>query len=213
MIIKQLSVGPFQANCYIVGCETSKAGVIIDPGDEAERILEEVTHLGLDIKYVLLTHAHYDHIAASKEVTDITKAPLALHKDDLALLKAGGGGPLFGFPMPPYKEPDIWLEEGNEISFGQYTFKIFFTPGHAPGHVIFYEPNANITFDGDVLFASGIGRTDLPGGDFQTLMKSIAQKLMPFADETLVYSGHGPKTSIGQERTSNPFKEYWQPFL
>lgn len=205
MIIKQLTVGPFQANCYVVGCENTKEGVVIDPGDEADTILQTVQYFGLNIKYVLLTHAHYDHIVASKAVCEATKAPLALHKDDLPLLKAGGGGPMFGFPMPPYKEPDMWLAEGDKISFGKHTFEVFFTPGHAPGHVIFYDETANVTFDGDVLFAGSIGRTDLPGGDFNTLMNSIKQKMLVMPDETVVYSGHGPKTTIGEERKSNPF--------
>ncbi|RME43408.1 MAG: MBL fold metallo-hydrolase [Caldilineae bacterium] len=205
MIIEQLVVSPFQANCYLIGCEETRAGAIVDPGDEAPRILRAVERLGLDIRHVLLTHAHIDHIGAAAEVARATGAPLALHRNDLPLLKAGGGGLLFGLPAPPYKEPDVWLEEGDEIEVGNYTLRVLFTPGHSPGHVTFYAPQAGALFDGDVLFAGSIGRTDLPGGSFETLMDSIAHKLMPLPDETVVYSGHGPATTIGRERVSNPF--------
>ena len=205
MIVEQLPVGPLQANCYIVGCETTKTGVVIDPGDEAERILAAVTKHGLNIKYVLLTHAHFDHIAACAAVSVATQAPIGLHQADLPLLKAGGGAQAWGFPMPAYKAPELWLAEGTDISFGSHTFQILFTPGHAPGHVTFYEAAAGILFDGDVLFAGSIGRTDLPGGDYELLIESINQKLMPLPDETIVCPGHGPTTTIGRERMSNPF--------
>ncbi|MEM7034300.1 MAG: MBL fold metallo-hydrolase [Chloroflexota bacterium] len=205
MIVEQLPVGPLQANCYVVGCEATQAGVIIDPGDEADRILATVEKHNLKIAYVLLTHAHFDHIVACAEVARATKAPVGLHKEDLALLKAGGGAAAWNFPMPEYKEPDLWLEEGNLITFGEHTFEIYFTPGHAPGHVSFHEATANVIFDGDVLFAGSIGRTDLPGGSYDVLMTSIEEKLMVLPDKTVVCSGHGPATTIGQERLSNPF--------
>jgi glyoxylase-like metal-dependent hydrolase (beta-lactamase superfamily II) len=205
MIIETLVVSPFAANCYVIGCEESKSGAIIDPGDEAGRILQTVGRLGLKIDYILLTHAHIDHIGAAKEVAEATQAPLALHKADLPLLQAGGGGPYFGLPAPPYKEPDLWLEEGDKITVGRYTFEVLFTPGHAPGHVCFYQPQAGIIFDGDVLFQGSIGRFDLPGGNFETLMHSINEKLMTLPDETIIYSGHGPRSTIGRERVSNPF--------
>lgn len=205
MIIEILPVGSFQANCYVVGCEATKAGVIIDPGDEADRILETVAKHGLTIEHVLLTHAHFDHIVACAAVAEATKALVALHKDDLPLLKAGGGAAFWGLPMPTYKEPDTWLAEGDQITFGNHTLDIFFTPGHAPGHVTFYEANAGLVFDGDVLFAGSIGRTDLPGGSYEVLLNSINEKLMVLPDETVVCSGHGPTTTIGRERASNPF--------
>ena len=205
MIVKQLPVGPIQTNCYLAGCEETGEGVIIDPGDEAGRILAEVKAAGLTIKYVLNTHAHFDHILANGPVVEATGAPLALHPLDLPLLREKGGAALFGIDAPASPAPDIELAEGQTISFGNYTFQVLFTPGHTPGHVSFYEANAGIIFDGDVLFAGSIGRYDLPGGDYETLMHSIQEKLMVLPDETIVYPGHEQITTIGQERIYNPF--------
>lgn len=205
MLVKQLPVGPIQTNCYIAGCEKTKEGVVIDPGDEADRILAVVKELGLTIKYILNTHAHFDHVMANKALVEATGAPLALHPLDLPLLRQNGGAAFFGLEVPPSPDPDMELAEGDTISFGEHTLAVLFTPGHTPGHVSFYEAQAGIIFDGDVLFASGIGRTDLPGGDYETLMASISEKLMVLPDETVVCSGHGPVTTIGQERASNPW--------
>jgi glyoxylase-like metal-dependent hydrolase (beta-lactamase superfamily II) len=205
VFVKQLPVGAIGTNCYLVGCEATKEGIIIDPGDEAERILAEVEAAGLTIKYILNTHAHFDHILANGPVVQATGAPLALHPLDLPLLRHKGGAELFGLDAPFSPEPDIALAEGDALSFGTHTFQVLFTPGHTPGHVSFYEANAGIIFDGDVLFAGGIGRTDLPGGDYETLLNSINEKLMVLPDETIVCSGHGPVTTIGHERSSNPW--------
>ena len=205
MIIKQLSVGMVQANCYIVGCEKTKEGVVIDPGDEAERILAEIEATELTIKYILNTHAHFDHILANGPLVEATGAPLALHPLDLPLLRQSGGAGFFGLDLPSGPDPDTELAEGDTIAFGTHTLEVFFTPGHSPGHVSFYEANEGVIFDGDVLFAGGIGRTDLPGGSHETLMNSINEKLMVLPDETVVCSGHGPITTIGQERVSNPW--------
>lgn len=205
MIVKQLPVGMIQANCYLAGCEETGAGVIIDPGDEAERILAEVEAAGLTITHILNTHAHFDHIMANAPLVEALGAPLALHPLDLPLLRQNGGAALFGLEAPPSPEPDLLLAEGDTISFGNYTLQVLYTPGHTPGHVSFYEPTAKIIFDGDVLFADGIGRTDLPGGNFETLLHSINEKLMVLPDDTTVCSGHGPLTTIGRERAGNPW--------
>ena len=194
-----------ETNCYLAGCEESGEGVIIDPADEASFILAEVEKAGLTIKYVLNTHAHFDHILANGDVVKATKAPLALHPLDLPLLRQNGGAAFFGVEVPGSPEPDIELAEGDTISFGRYSLQVLFTPGHTPGHVSFYESSAAIIFDGDVLFAGGIGRTDLPGGDYETLMRSINEKLMTLPDKTTVCSGHGPVTTIGRERATNPW--------
>jgi hydroxyacylglutathione hydrolase len=205
LIVKQLPVGMIQANCYLAGCEETGAGVIIDPGDEAERILAEVEAAGLTIKYILNTHAHFDHIMANGPLVAALGAPLALHPLDLPLLRQNGGAAFFGLEAPPSPEPDLLLAEGDTISFGNYTLQVLYTPGHTPGHVSFYEARAKIIFDGDVLFADGIGRTDLPGGSFETLLHSINEKLMVLPDDTTVCSGHGPITTIGRERAGNPW--------
>jgi glyoxylase-like metal-dependent hydrolase (beta-lactamase superfamily II) len=205
LLVKQLPVGPIQTNCYIVGCEETKEGVVIDPGDEAERILAEVEEAGLTIKYILNTHAHFDHIMANRALAEATAAPLAIHPLELPMLRDNGGATFFGITVPPSPEPDIELAEGQSIPFGTHTFQVLFTPGHTVGHVSFYEPDVGIIFDGDVLFAGGIGRVDLPGGNYETLMTSINEKLMVLPDEITVCSGHGPVTTIGRERVSNPW--------
>jgi hydroxyacylglutathione hydrolase len=164
-----------------------------------------VEELNLSIKYILNTHAHFDHVLANGPLVEATGATLALHPLDLPLLRQSGGASFFGLTAPTSPDPDLELAEGDIISFGTHHLQVLFTPGHTPGHVSFYEAQANIIFDGDVLFAGGIGRTDLPGGNYDTLINSINEKLMVLPDETTVCSGHGPVTTIGRERVSNPW--------
>jgi hydroxyacylglutathione hydrolase len=204
VIVKTVPVGVTQANCYVVGCEETKLGAVIDPGAEGERILEAVAASGLKITHVLLTHAHFDHMGAAEEVIKATGAPLALHPDDMPVLNAGGGAVFFGLPSPPIPEASIRLEADQEIGVGELILRVLHTPGHTPGHVTFYEPKQGAIFDGDVLFAQGIGRSDLPGGSYEDLMRSI-QGLLTLPDETIVYSGHGPETTIRRERVMNPW--------
>jgi glyoxylase-like metal-dependent hydrolase (beta-lactamase superfamily II) len=205
VIVKTLPLGMTQANCYIVGCEETKLGVVIDPGDEAERILEAIQDSDLKITHVLLTHAHFDHLGAASEVIKATGAPLAVHPEDLPLLNAGGGALFFGLPSPPIPDAAIDLVADQEITVGELILRVLHTPGHSPGHVTFYEPDQAAVFDGDVLFAGSIGRSDLPGGDYGTLIRSIQERLLTLPDDTVVYSGHGPETTIGRERTTNPW--------
>ncbi len=205
MIVKTLEVGALATNCYIVGCEKTKEAAIIDPGDEAGRILDAVREAGLKVTHVLLTHAHFDHIGAADEVVKASGAPLALHHGDLPVLRAGGGALLFDFQPPPIPARVTSLAAGQEIAVGELTLRVLHTPGHSPGHVTFYVPAENALFDGDVLFAGGIGRTDMPGGSFEELIHSISEQLMTLPDETVVHPGHGPATTIGRERRSNPW--------
>jgi glyoxylase-like metal-dependent hydrolase (beta-lactamase superfamily II) len=200
-----LTLGPVQTNCYIVGDDESKTAVVIDPGWSAERILAVLNPHHWQVKYILLTHAHFDHIGAAADLAEATRAPLAVHPLELPLLRANGGATAFGLPMRQCPEPDILLEPGQVIEVGALRFEVLFVPGHTVGHVAFYEKQAKAVFSGDVLFQSGIGRTDFPGGNYNTLMHSIKLVLFTLPDDTTVYSGHGPATTIGEEKRDNPF--------
>jgi hydroxyacylglutathione hydrolase len=205
LIIAALPVGLIQTNCYVVGCEETKEGIVIDPGGHPERILAELERHGLSLKYVLNTHAHFDHTDGNKAIVAATGAPLALHPGDRRLLGSSGGAALFGIRADPSPPPDVELSDGDELEVGTLRFRVLHTPGHTPGHVCFYEPTEGVLFDGDVLFYRGVGRTDLPGGSWQQLMDSIQRVLLALPDETVVYSGHGPATTIGEEKRLNPW--------
>jgi len=205
LIIATLPVGLIQTNCYVVGCQETKEGAVIDPGGHPQRILDEVKRLGLNIKYVLDTHAHFDHTDANGVVVQATGASLALHPQDLPLLKNAGGAAFFGLEADPSPLPDLELHDGDELEVGKLRFRVLHTPGHTPGHVCLYEPAEEVLFDGDVLFYRGIGRTDLPGGSWRQLMDSIQRVLFALPEDTVVYSGHGPATTIGEEKRLNPW--------
>ena len=207
--VLQLPLGPIQTNCFIVGDEETEDAVVIDPGWDASRVLAALVERQWQLKHVLLTHAHFDHIGAVADVVEATGAPLAIHPLELPLLRAKGGAAAFGLPIRPCPEPSVLLEAGQIIEAGQMRFKVLFVPGHTVGHVAFYEPRAKAVFSGDVLFNEGIGRTDFPGGDYSTLMRSIHEVLFALPDETAVYPGHGPATTIGAERAGNPFLADW----
>jgi len=194
-----------QTNCYVVGCEETKAGAIVDPGGHPQRILAEVARLGLTIEYVLNTHAHFDHTEANGPIVEATGATLALHPQELPLLKAAGGAALFGVQAEPSPLPGLELHDGDELAVGTLRFQVLHTPGHTPGHVCFYEAAQGVLFDGDVLFHRGVGRYDLPGGSWPQLVDSIRRVLFSLPDETVVYPGHGPATTIGEEKRLNPF--------
>jgi glyoxylase-like metal-dependent hydrolase (beta-lactamase superfamily II) len=207
--ILQLPLGPIQTNCFIVGDEETKDAVVIDPGGEAPRVLAALAQRQWQLRHVLLTHAHFDHTGGAADLVEATGAPLAIHPLELPLLRAGGGSREFGFHIRPCPEPNLLLEEGQVMEAGNMRFKVLFTPGHTVGHVAFHEARAGAVFSGDVLFYSGIGRTDFPGGDYDTLMRSIREVLFALPDDTAVYPGHGPATTIGAERTGNPFLADW----
>ncbi|TET17413.1 MAG: MBL fold metallo-hydrolase [Dehalococcoidia bacterium] len=203
MIVEKLVVGPFASNCYIVGSKSNKEGMIIDPGDEAKQILKRVKQLALDIKLIVLTHGHIDHTGALKEVREVTGAEVVIHADDAKSLKERSLSNLFGllYPIPP--PPDRLLKGGDSIDIGDLHFLVLHTPGHTPGGVCLL--GQGVVFSGDTLFNYGVGRTDLPGGSYSQLMNSIQTKLMTLPDNTVVYPGHGPDTTIGAERRDNPF--------
>ncbi len=205
MIIRALSLGALETNCYVLGCADSRQGVVIDPADDADEILRAIGEQRLAIRAVLVTHAHFDHIMAAAEVVEATGAPLALHRAELPLYRQGGGAFLFGFASPRLPEPGICIDEGSGIAFGSHTLEVLLTPGHAPGHVCFYEREAGALFSGDVLFAGSVGRTDLPGGDGEALLESIREKIATLPGATRVFPGHGPQTTIAEELRSNPY--------
>jgi hydroxyacylglutathione hydrolase len=187
-MLKMMAVGSYQANCYILGSKESGEGIVIDPGDEALRIVKEVANAGLRISYILITHGHPDHTGAAQELKDIFKAPVWIHPLD---------SPGLAFP------PDGALFDGQEIEVGAYRIKVIHTPGHSPGGVCLYAPGA--VFTGDTLFAGSIGRTDFPGGNHQQLIQGVREKIFPLGDDLRIYPGHGPASTIGQEKLRNPF--------
>jgi len=187
-----------------VGSESSREGVIIDPADEAKVILKSVRDLALDIKFILLTHGHFDHIGALKEVKEAIGAEVAMHKDDaMHLQEYSLAGEQFGLSYPVPSAPDRLLQDGDSIDVGDLHFSVLHTPGHTPGGICILVDG--VVFSGDTLFNYGIGRCDLPGGSYSQLMDSIRTKLMTLPDETIVYPGHGATTTIGTERQGNPF--------
>jgi hydroxyacylglutathione hydrolase len=213
MILEGLVVGMFQSNCYVVGDETTREALIVDPGDEAKRILAVVDRHHLDVKLIAVTHSHVDHVAALEPVRESTGADVVMHHDAYESSKAEAGmmRTLLGVGAPKIAEPHLLVDDDDELSVGNLTFKVLYTPGHAFGHICL--AGEGVVFTGDALFAGGIGRFDLPGGDGKLLLKSIRQKLLTLPDETVVLSGHGPASTIGEERTSNPFLLYPRMYM
>lgn len=206
MILKTIVVGAYGTNCYVVGSETTKQGMIIDPGAEPRNILAVVDKLGLSIVWIVITHSHFDHIGALKAVKDATGAKVALHEMEgenggQALMQALGMV-MSGSLSKPVK-PDMLLKDGDILDVGDLHFTVLHTPGHSRGGISLV--GHGVVFSGDTLFNSGVGRTDFPGCSQEQLMNSIYQKLMVLPDETVVFPGHGPETTIGDERKMNPF--------
>jgi hydroxyacylglutathione hydrolase len=187
-MLRKLVVGPYQTNSYILGCKTTREGLVIDPGDEVFRIVNEISSNGLKIRYILFTHGHFDHTGGAAELKRITKAPLLIHALDAS-----------GLASPP----DGHLHEGQEIQVGTYRISVIHTPGHSQGGVCFCAPGA--VFTGDTLFAGSVGRTDFPGGNHRALVAGVMNKIFPLGDHLRVYPGHGPASTIGRERAGNPF--------
>jgi glyoxylase-like metal-dependent hydrolase (beta-lactamase superfamily II) len=204
LIIKALEVGPIMANCYILGCEDTKEAVVIDPGDDSDQILMALAKLELKVKYIINTHGHFDHVGANKSMKRATGAPIMIHEGDAPMLsRLSTDATMFGLSAENSPAPDQTIDEGDKITFGNITLKVFHTPGHSPGGVALYTDG--YVFVGDTLFSGSIGRTDLPGGNFQTLISSVKTKLFTLDDSTRVLCGHGPETTIGREKLYNPF--------
>ena len=204
MIVKKLEVGPIMANCYVLGCEKTKEAVVIDPGDDSDRILMTLADKGLTVKYLVNTHGHFDHVGANKKMKEVTGAPIMIHSEDEPMLgQLDRAAAAFGLSAENSPAADQLLNDGDEIIFGEITLKVIHTPGHSRGGICLYTKG--YLFVGDTLFAGSIGRTDLPGGDYNTLIANIKEKLFSLPDDTTVYTGHGPETTIAQEKRSNPF--------
>ncbi len=204
MKIVGFPVGPFQANAYLAICEETGKCALVDPGDEAERLLGAAASENAEVESILLTHAHLDHIGGVAEVKRETGVPVYLHPADMTLYKhAPEQAIAFGVEMENQPEPDRELEDGQLVEIGSSRLEVRHTPGHSPGHVSLIGEGFALV--GDCVFAGSIGRTDLPGGDFRTLIESIQEQLLTLPDDTVLYSGHGPATTVGQERAMNPF--------
>lgn len=209
MTITGLTFNPFAENTYLLHDETKEC-IIVDPGcsntQEKAKLQKTVTDMGLKVVKLVNTHCHIDHVLGNKFVADTYKVGLEMHEADLPTLRAiPSYAPNYGFPDYEEVLPTTFLKENDTITFGNTTLKVFFTPGHAPGHIVLYDEKGKSLIAGDVLFQRSIGRTDLPGGDFDTLIKSIKEKLFILPEEVKVYPGHGPGTTIGEEKRENPF--------
>jgi hydroxyacylglutathione hydrolase len=204
MIVQSLVVGPIQANCFILGCEKTREAVVIDPGDEANRILSGLQKKALQLKYIINTHGHFDHVGGNKDLRDKTGAPILIHRAEAPMLAhLADSAAAWGMRIENSPAPDRLLEDGDRITFGEITLEVIYTPGHSPGGISLYTPKD--LFVGDTLFAGSIGRTDFPGGDYDTLIASVRNRLFVLGDDVRVFPGHGPDTTIGTERKYNPF--------
>ncbi|HID85948.1 MAG TPA: MBL fold metallo-hydrolase [Anaerolineae bacterium] len=204
MLIETLVVGPLQVNCYVLGCEETRKAVVVDPGGDVIAILEALKAHRLELTRIVNTHAHFDHLGGVRELKEVTGAKFYLHPDDLPLLKGFLSQALFfGLRLGSPPTVDGHLEEGDEIAFGRESLRVLHTPGHSPGSVSLVGDG--VVFVGDLLFAGSIGRTDLPGGSYQTLIETVRTKIFPLGDEVVIYPGHGPATTIRHERRYNPF--------
>lgn len=204
--IRQLTLGPLQTNCYLLCSEKTHLAAVIDPSWEGKAIFEAAEQDGWEISHILLTHTHFDHVGGLRDIKQATNAPIFVHPDAEEMLgKATMSAAFFGIRMPAPPPPDEYLHPGMKIKVGDLSIDVLYTPGHAPGHVSFHLPEFQILFDGDVLFKGGIGRTDFEGGDYDTLMSTIESQFLTLPDDTRVFSGHGPATTIGEERSNNPF--------
>jgi glyoxylase-like metal-dependent hydrolase (beta-lactamase superfamily II) len=215
MILETASAAPFFKNGYVLGCESTREAVIIDPGDEVEDLLAFIDEQRLTPRAILLTHAHVDHVSGVARAKRALSVPIYLHRDDLFLYdQAVAHGRMFGLQVEAPPPVDVFYSGEQPLTFGEYDVFVHHTPGHCPGGVCLQvgrhgTPGRDL-FVGDTLFAGSIGRTDLPGGDYETLLRSITGVLYGFGDDARVYSGHGPQTTIGHERRNNPFLLEWE---
>lgn len=205
--IVPFTLGPAVTNAYLVADPETKEAVVIDPAWDGQIILEAAEQRGWRIAHLWYTHAHFDHIGGAGAIADaLNPLPLvALHPNDHVLWRAGGGGAVFGFDIDPGPEPTIDFYQGQILRLGSVEFEVRFTPGHTPGHCILYVASEKVCFCGDLIFAGSVGRTDLPGGNWEQLVESIKTQVFTMPDETRLLSGHGPATTVREEKRNNPF--------
>jgi len=206
MILETLVVGPVQTNCYVVACDSTRQGLVIDPGGNAGGIARTIERLGIDVRRIVLTHFHFDHMTAAEALCESTGAPVTIHESGVPLL---ADPPELFRLLSPTEPSDLVIEEplreGDVLTVGTLRLEVRHTPGHSPDGISLWLPGHKLLFSGDALFRGSVGRIDFPGSDHATLLRSIREQILTLPDDTRVFSGHGPETSVGYERRSNPF--------
>ncbi len=206
MLVQAIEVTEFMTNCFIVGDDETKEALIIDPGGDGPRVIKEIEKLGVKIVGIVNTHAHIDHIGANSLMKETFGVDIMMHKEEIPVLESASKiGRLFGLKIEQPPQPDSLLNEGDVIKFGKSHLKVLHTPGHSPGGISLVSDDGKYCFAGDTLFAGSIGRTDLPGGDYNTLISSIKTKIIPLGNHVKVFPGHGPSTTVEAESKYNPF--------
>lgn len=203
MITRNIVVGPLESNCFLIGDENSKSAMVVDPGDEPDRIMDLVKKDNLSVEYIICTHAHFDHVGAVPDIKKETNGKIVIHRDELEIYNGARDMAAFwGYDLDPLPEPDLLVEEGDEVRLGTLSFRVLHTPGHSPGGICLFGEGVVLT--GDTLFAGSVGRTDFHGGNMNKLLQSF-ERLMSLPPETVVLAGHGPSSTIDRERSENFF--------
>ncbi len=207
LIIKTHVLGPLENNTFLLVDPQTKQAALVDPAFNSKEIIPVFKENGWTLSYILCTHAHFDHIAGINEISELItpETQICLHEKDLPLWQNSGGAKQFGLTFTPLHQPNHFLDETSVLHLGQHLIEIRFTPGHTPGHVVYYLPEADIVLCGDLIFRQSVGRTDLPGGSHLLLLRSIDEHIKPLPDNTRLLSGHGPETTVGYEKKYNPY--------